>query len=210
VSDATHDHGLLSLLYLEGLLKDHSGQAFYCPSEQDVYATFDSPKNPWTLRPSNPPHPHLVTGAGPETATHTRIGYNTRPCADWFNGGTSLNNKAVNGLLYAKPFLVFENKFGFPTFAKLKSKAILCDSNYYKLAVATRHKQGINVLYADGSGKWVPLSVFDKAPWNQIPPDFDNLPLKAENWKYLDETGKTYAHPGNKPSGVWLDLDNAK
>jgi prepilin-type processing-associated H-X9-DG protein len=164
--------------------------------------------------PSNPPHPNLVTGTGPDVGTHTRFAFNTRPCADWFLDNSlypapNAGGKAANGKLYAKPYLVFEKKFGFPTFAQLKGKAILADIIYYKQAVTIRHKKGINVLYADGSGKWVALSAFDKSPWNTVPTS-NGLELYSGNWKFLDETGTTYSHAGNKPSGVWLDLDNAK
>jgi prepilin-type N-terminal cleavage/methylation domain-containing protein/prepilin-type processing-associated H-X9-DG protein len=216
-SDTRHDHGLLSLLYLDGILKDNSGMCFYCPSEEDPEQSYNTPQNPWTLFPSNPPHPNLVTGVGPDVGSHTRFAYGTRPCADWFipvpNTYGEGGGKAANGNLFARPYLVFEKKFGFPTFASLKGKAILSDAIYYKIAVLNRHKKGINVVYADGSGKWVPLSVFDKAPWNKITPITDpNLPLQPSNWKYLDETGNNPGNPRGvtKPSGIWIDLDEAK
>lgn len=212
-SDSRHDHGLLSLLYLEGLLKE-GGAAFYCPSEEDPQYSYNTPSNPWTLFPTTPPHPNLVTGLGPDVGTHTRFAYNTRPCADWFRdpmyGPLVDTNKSANGSLYARPYLVFEKKFGFPTFAKLKNKAILCDSIFYKQAVTIRHKKGVNVMYADGSGKWVPLTAFDKKPWNLIT-DFMTI---GYNWIFLDETGTTQPHSyvANYPKipwGVWIDLDNA-
>jgi prepilin-type processing-associated H-X9-DG protein len=215
-SDTRHDHGMLSLLYLDGLLKDNSGLCFYCPTEEDPQQSYNTPENPWTLFPSNPPHPNLVTGSGPDVGTHTRFAYNTRPCADWFKDDSlyplpNTGGEAANGFLYAKPYLPFEKRFGFPTFARLKGKAILTDAIYYKQAVLSRHKKGINVVYADGSGKWVQLSAFDKFPWNAIP-ESTSLEPRSGNYKFLDESGNG---PGNirgdtSPKGVWVDLDNAK
>jgi prepilin-type N-terminal cleavage/methylation domain-containing protein/prepilin-type processing-associated H-X9-DG protein len=207
-NNANCDHGLMSLLYLDGLLRDTSGPAFYCPSEEDPQFSYDNSKNPWVFFPSNPPHPNLDPAVGGDVGTHTRYAYNARPCADWFpDYGTG--KMARNGQLYAKPYLVFEKKFGFPKFSTLKNKAILSDFIWYKQTVTLRHKKGINVLYGDGSGKWVALSVFDKAPWNQVATNPSLEPMSS-NWIWLDETGTTYAHAGNQPSGIWLDLDNAK
>jgi prepilin-type N-terminal cleavage/methylation domain-containing protein len=218
-SDAVHDHGFFSLLYLEGFLKDNSGQVFYCPTEETLEFSYNSAINPWTLAPTNPPHPNMVTGAGPEVATNTRFGFGMRPCADWYRqaayGPLVDTNRAKNGFLYAKPYLVFEKKFGFPTLAKLKNKAILSDLTFYRKTVLRRHKTGINVVYGDGSGKWVPLSYFDKTQWKNLAErgtiDDVLFPAPDDNWIYLDETGTTYANtPGDKPFGLWLDLDKAK
>jgi prepilin-type N-terminal cleavage/methylation domain-containing protein len=219
-SDTVHDHGMLSLLYLEGFLKDNSGQVFYCPTEETLEFSYNTAINPWTLQPSNPPHPNMVTGAGPDVGTNTRFGFGMRPIADWYRQATFGplvdTNKAKNGYLYAKPYLVFENKFGFPTFAKLKNKAILSDHTFYRRTVLRRHKTGINVIYGDGSGKWVPLSAFDKAQWKALGEPAGTIddvlfPDPSLNWVYLDETGTTYANtPSDRPFGLWLDLDKAK
>jgi prepilin-type N-terminal cleavage/methylation domain-containing protein/prepilin-type processing-associated H-X9-DG protein len=210
VGGAKWDHGMMSLLYLDGLLKD-GGQAFYCPSEEDPEQSYDSPINPWVLFPTTPPHPHLTGGPHMPGVGHCRFGYNSRPCADWFRdaafGPLVNSNQAANGHLYAKPYLIAEKKFAFPTSSKLKSRAILADALYYKSQVLGRHKKGINVLYADGSGKWVALSVFDKTT---------NYPIINMKYKdvaaidamynalFLDETNPV------KPTGVWAELDNAK
>ena len=73
-----NDHGMMSLLYLEGLLKDHNGEAFYCPSEQsDDLFMFNSNANPWVLAPTRIPHPHLNAGPLDDIpgVGHCRYGY---------------------------------------------------------------------------------------------------------------------------------------
>jgi len=209
-----YDHGLMSLLYLEGFLRETSGEAFYCPSELDPQQMYDTDVNPWILRPTNPPHRHLhtTTPAGDlGDIGHCRFAYNTRPCADWFRNAAYAplvnTNKAKNGHLYAKPYLIAEKKFAFPTSAGLKGKAILADALYYKDAVLLRHKKGINVLYADGSGKWVALSVFDKnTNYPVIGKKYSDVTGIANTWNslFLEES------TSSKATGVWAELDEAR
>ena len=225
---AKYDHGMMSLLYLDGFFKD-SGEAFYCPSEQnqqmmynttDVTGSGEEISNPWVFFPTNPPHPHITGASHLAGVSHCRVAYDSRPFAEWLraeSGGTGPSptppgNSAKNGHLLAKPYIVAEKRFAFPTFNKMKSRAILVDNITFRAMVLNRHKKGVNVAYADGSCKWVPLSVFDKTTnypvvkmkYNQIPNNWANGVSASYNAVFLDETNPV------KPTGVWAELDNAK
>jgi prepilin-type N-terminal cleavage/methylation domain-containing protein/prepilin-type processing-associated H-X9-DG protein len=216
---AKYDHGMMSLLYLEGLFKD-GGQAFYCPSEQNPQFSYnttelagvaDEQANPWVFFPTDPPHPHLTGASHMPGVSHCRVGYDSRPFADWFRdaayGPLVPTNQAKNGHLYAKPYLTTERKFGFPTFNKTKSRAILVDNLAIRQYVVGRHKKGVNVAYADGAAKWVALSVFDKTtPYPVAGTRYKDVPGVSATYNavFLDETNPI------KPTGVWAELDNAK
>jgi prepilin-type N-terminal cleavage/methylation domain-containing protein len=151
------------------------GKAFYCPSETDPMFMYDTPVNVWPFD-KNPPDPHLSSpGLG-----HTRFAYNARPSAEWF----PLPNRQV-----------FPNPMSKKS--QLKNKALLADILISKGDVLRRHKKGINVLYGNWSGQWVPLSDFNKSPWNLIP---NGDVSTSYNDAMLNETGLM-------PRGIWADLD---
>jgi hypothetical protein len=157
-----------------GIIKD--GKCFYCPSEVDPMFMYDTPENVWPFD-KTPPDPHLTTaGLG-----HTRFAFNARPVADW-------------------PTSAVPNRFFPLNMAKksqLGNKALLADLIISKGDVIRRHKKGVNVLYGSWSGQWVPLSEFEKLPWNTIPAgDVSTI------WN--DVMLKETVDP---PTGVWTDLD---
>jgi hypothetical protein len=84
--------------------------------------------------------------------------------------------------------------------------AILSDITPNAQGVMARHKNGINVLYANGSGSWVPLRAFENDIVGNTgqPSTSMNDPNTAFSNAYdkfmLDETT-------NPPTGLWADLD---
>ena len=48
-----------------------------------------------------------------------------------------------------------------PRLTKFRSKAILADLTALPQRLNTRHRDGVNALYGDGSAKWVPRDVFN-------------------------------------------------
>jgi hypothetical protein len=81
--------------------------------------------------------------------------------------------------------------------SELKNKALLADLVITKYDVLRRHKKGINVLYGNWSGQWVPFEKINKSPWNLIP----NGAVSTEyNDAMLNETGPF-------PRGIWAELD---
>jgi len=105
----------------------------------------------------------------------TGIGYKTRPQVGWSNWD---------------PVTATLPKATVPKMTKLKSAALLSETMYATDVIQLPHSRGMNVLYADGSGTWVPGSVFIK---NMV----------------LGQTTNTNILNGNYPvaTGVWGDMD---
>jgi prepilin-type N-terminal cleavage/methylation domain-containing protein len=177
-------------LALAGLSK--SPRTYYCPSEEsDPIFMFDTPQNIWPYD-KIPPHPALTNkGYG-----HTRFGYNSRPVAVWDIGTEPFP------FLYQCPDYASNTK-GFPRQAKMKNKAVVSDICIAPQSVKTRHKSGINVLYANGSAQWCDVKVLKNAPqpntnkWTDIP---DTTVDFKYNAAMLDEAA-------NPPTGVWIAMD---
>jgi len=200
----------MGLMAIAGFAKN--GRAYYCPSEQDILFQYDSYQNPWCFDRS-PPSPYLTMMMPPvldyDNAL-TRMGYNARPC-QLFNTPSSSGWNPIPIIDYS-PDYRSSGKTGTPAvrgfvrLAQLKNKAILSDQvNYGPQSVRVRHYRGINVLYANGSAKWVELKQFDKAPWNTIPPGIGKdvaSTASKYNSAMLDEAT-------DPPSGLWVDLDKA-
>jgi prepilin-type N-terminal cleavage/methylation domain-containing protein len=149
------------------------GKAFFCPSEVDPAFQYSTPENPW---------PYEKDALAPTIpTTHSRFGFNSRPVCNW--------PKDADVAQFPDPMAKK---------SQLKNKALLADLIISKGDVVRRHKKGINVLFGNWSGQWVPLSDIDKDPWNMIP---NGAVSTAHNDKMLLETGTT------TPSGVWADLD---
>ena len=74
-----------------------------------------------------------------------------------------------------------------PKLINFKNKAILSDVTTISDRVASRHRTGINVLYGDGSAKWVEYSTFsaDLAPCKTPPSSVYNN-AQDQVWADLD------------------------
>lgn len=164
----------MGLLASAGIITD--GKAFYCPSEQDPQLSYDTPQNVWPFG-KNPPDPHLTTpGLG-----HTRLGFMARPVANW---PTS-----------AQPNVYFPTPMAKKS--QLGNKALLADFVTDKQIIKNRHKNGVHVLYGSWSAQWVPVTEFDKAPWNTFP--YFDVDLS-----HNDAMLNTRVTPN---TGLWADLD---
>jgi len=213
----------LGCLPYSGILKN--GKVWYCPSENDPSFMYDQPLNVWCFdQPvGSNGYNHLNGFPGPDPGysnAHTRAGYNSRPCQNFRNSGP-------------KPWLIPQMDYspdyrsspagttpggasaiyGFVRMSQLKSKAILADLvNFGPSSVRVRHVKGVNVLYANGSAKWVPLDQFinlkdtSAAAWNKIPAAIGNgaetSTSATHNAQMLDESA-------NPATGVWIDFDRA-
>ena len=173
-----------------GLAK--SPRTYYCPSETaDPLFQYDTPQNVWPFD-KTPIDPHLTTkGLG-----HTRFGYNTRPMCAW-----DVTTQPVPFIFPCKDYA--SNQIGFPRQAKMKNKAILSDICIDVQTIKNRHKTGLNVLYANGSGQWVDLKALLNAPMPGTR-KFTDIPYGDVNatWNpiILDES------VGN-PTGIWIAMD---
>jgi prepilin-type N-terminal cleavage/methylation domain-containing protein/prepilin-type processing-associated H-X9-DG protein len=152
---------LFGLLYDGGFLREP--RAYYCPSENNPKFAYDTSENPF------PP-------AGVTPAANIQSGYGARP------------EQEIPDNLAQPPAAL--QPFKMPRLHRFKSRAILADLTAARNRVLARHRDGVNVLYGDGSAHWVDLSHFDR-PQDQWPePTFP--PSPAHNaahdaiWKALD------------------------
>lgn len=112
------------------------------------------------------------------STTTTRVGYGTRPIVNWPNNQTFPRDP-------------------FPRLTKLGRKAILADLTTSNAALRTRHKKGVNVVYADGSVDFVPQKLM-AAQLNR----FAVTPASASNTIILNSAS-------SNPTGLWAELDKA-
>jgi prepilin-type N-terminal cleavage/methylation domain-containing protein/prepilin-type processing-associated H-X9-DG protein len=140
------EYVLFGRLYVAGLMK--GPEAFYCPGENDPKFQLNTPDNPW------PP------GAdGPDAAKNVQAGY------------------AMNSEYYIPDDLsgAFEKiPFAMPRLSRFKRDVdkngermtgrgdwpIVADLLATEAHVKRRHRDGLNVLYSDGSARWQPRSIF--------------------------------------------------
>jgi prepilin-type N-terminal cleavage/methylation domain-containing protein len=149
--------------YLSNLkLLKQSPLTYFCPVEERSGLTYDGENNPWAYK--NEP---------PDAWRHTYLPYWVRPTAAF----PAADQLIASG---ATPFLL-EGFYtgntmpssglprGWPKFSKLKSKAILSDLARTPQDIKVRHKTGINVLYANGSGQYLANKQFNGAGYTAAP-----------------------------------------
>jgi len=162
-----------------GLLYQHgafeSPEAFYCPAERDPLMRLDTESNPW------PPDDTAPAGKS------TRIGYGTRPMVGWPFPSTA------------------PQPGGMPRLSRLESRrAILADLIHKPERLDERHRDGLNVTFADGSARWTqraPLDAVDVegVTWaDTANTGFDT----AFNALFLSRDDETGAE-----RGIWAALD---
>jgi prepilin-type N-terminal cleavage/methylation domain-containing protein len=149
----------LGLLFKTGILREGSGKILYCPAWEDHQFAYDIPGNPW-----------------PPSSNTCRSNYSLRPSTDnkypepgvfatdavyWIEGAKTdeipaFPVKMVNG----KPATPYVAQ---PMFrlSKLKNRAIVSDINHQSVRFDRAHKQGVNVLYANGGARWVHRKLFE-------------------------------------------------
>lgn len=129
---------------------------YFCPSDVDPRSTFDSDTNPWPPGTDGDPKINVYAGYGCRPETQLPDEFHLTP-------GVKV-----------------------PRLNEFKSKAILADLVAMPDRLDLRHVQGVNVLYGDGSAKWVYRSGFDE-PLRQctaISPDTN--PHQDAIWAALD------------------------
>jgi prepilin-type N-terminal cleavage/methylation domain-containing protein len=150
----------LGLLYAQGLIKNNSGKVFFCPSFTDINHQYDVVNNPW------PPYSQQLVTAG---VTGIRSCYSTRSSTN--NTTLTPGSHATDEICFPRTDTFFGAslaKNGAATatsamfrFGKLKNRAIVSDINSATDRLQVAHKKGINVLYANGSGRWVDRGVIN-------------------------------------------------
>ena len=178
----------LGLIYKARVLKEDQGRYFYCPS----FATdnrdhgYNVPGNPW---------PPVMGAAGGTRITYSvRVGINDTP-------RTQVNSRDVQWTVQG----TFEpvDRRGNPTamfkLSKLKNRAIAADITSSTTRVIPAHKEGINVLWANGAAKWVPQAYFmpqlKAQPVGSFGPG--NNKFQDQIWNNLDIEQQRYPDPNN-------------
>ena len=156
---------MLGLFFKTGYLKETgneggSGRILFCPSAAgDEFHGFDALQNKWppsqnSIRSSYSNRPSTNnTSALPGTTSTDGVIFT------YNNGGPFYPRQVVNGVIVAGTPPPAARMFNL---ARLKNKAILSDVNSEIQRPLLMHKKGVNVLYANGGAKWVPLGTIEK------------------------------------------------
>ena len=151
----------LGLLFKSGILREGSGQVLFCPSWQmDHDFSYDVPRNPWPPSSNTTRSNYSVRSS--TNNTDPRSGNFATDAVYWLEGNTAdeLPTFPVK-MVAGKPVTPYTSQ---PMFrlSKLKSRAIISDINHQSVRFDRAHKQGVNVLYANGGAKWVHRTLFEK------------------------------------------------
>jgi len=109
-------------------------RAFFCPAENDPKYQHNTEINPWPPGPDGDPTKNIQSGYAMNS-----------------------ENFIPDNLIGTLP------GFALPRLSRFKNKAILADLMNTEKHVVTRHGEGLNILYGDGSARWNPRSIFVEA-----------------------------------------------
>jgi prepilin-type N-terminal cleavage/methylation domain-containing protein len=138
----------LGLLYPANLISEGEGKVFYCPSvNDDTDHAYDSAKNPW-----------------PPSEGTCRAAYSCRS-----SDPVSMRPHGQQGVMWATTGIFdplteqngtsVAQKTRMMRISRLKNRAIVADIISSPTRIRVAHVRGMNVLYSDGSAKWVDAGV---------------------------------------------------
>jgi len=191
------------LFYQTGKVKD--GRYFYCPSNVHWAHEYDTLQNPF--QPG-------VSG----TSNVTRVGYMARSL-DAYNRGIFWKTSA--GVFQADPLVddgqlntptTFQKPWHpFPKLANFKRLALIADVFSSPVRLNSCHKTGLQVLYADGSAKWVDRSAIR---FDLEERQYSGISVKGLPDAFGGQTNETVAPAGrtnwtvnNGVSNIWKTFD---
>ena len=162
-----------------------NARVYFCESEQSyLYHMYNTPLNTFPPPASFEPAKNGTYRAG----YGLRPGIGTGPNQDWswttgapdsfFPPGHATNTKSP----------VTSQPMSMPHLSKLKSKAIVTDIFASEVRVLTRHNKGINVAYANGSAKWVPIKVLKEKDSAGKDPLFESNESFSSNYNGFQRT----------------------
>ena len=194
---------MLGLFMKAGYLKQSGGNSagagsaliYFCPSAQgDLWHGFDALNNKWPpsdngVRSSYSCRPSTDnTVATPGTCPTDGVCFTYGP-GEPFYPRKVLNGTLVPGTGGNPPPAA--RMFSLP---RLKNKAVVADiiSTFDRPFLV--HKKGINVLYANGSARWVPLQVIEKQlkQGAQFSAGAANQYWSSQTWNNLDAEQQLY------------------
>ncbi len=164
----------LGILYKAGYMREASGKVLYCPSSVDRFHSFNVVENPWPpnepgiksgVRSSYSIRPVIMRdpstpAIGPEQMVIWTTNASFQPMKPVWTGTGSMTggNVDTTPTLLASQFRL----------SKMKNKAIVSDLNSIDSLASTAgdrisnvHVRGINVLYANGSAKYLLRGVLE-------------------------------------------------
>jgi prepilin-type N-terminal cleavage/methylation domain-containing protein len=137
---------------------------FFCPSEHNPKFMYNTSANPW-------PDPGVMPTA------NIQAGYSARPQVE-------IPDDPANPPANLIPFTM-------PRLSRFKDEAIFADLTAARTRIDTRHADGINVLYGNGSARYVRLSAFvqpsDQWPEPALPPVPSYNATQDAIWTALDK-----------------------
>ncbi len=169
----------LGFLYPAGYMK--SPLVWYCPAETYAMTSMynSRPGSDWNNYNAWPP--------GDVSNNDTLMGYWARPTTSWDTAAMAAGAATSSYIPSNVPHM-----------SQLKNLAILSEG-YNPRAVLRRHDTGMNVVYADGSGIWVPVDAFKT--------DMD----KVVSFPAYSSARNDAVYKTSQPrSGLWVTLDNAR
>ncbi|HTW94592.1 MAG TPA: type II secretion system protein [Tepidisphaeraceae bacterium] len=135
-------------------------RVLFCPSETNTKFMYNTVDNPWPQQP----------------AANIQAGYALRPDEE-------IPDNLANIPASQQPFAM-------PKLNAFYNEAILADLTSAYTRVVTRHREGINVLYGNGSARWVRLEAFGQpaALWPEptLPPTPAYNATQNTIWSDLD------------------------
>lgn len=183
-------------------------QTYFCPKEDRTGLVYDiSPNadNPWAYN-TDPPSAYR----------HSYVGYWLRPSAAYpavDENDARARDSDIPSLIEGY-YLSNTSKLpiGYPKFSKLKNKAIVADIARGPTDIRQRHKTGINVYYANGSGKYVSNGDFEKAQYSTSipnplggPPVTSGTAWKTQDWVSANGQGSPPDDTAFANNNVWLN-----
>ena len=186
-------------LYDAGLFREP--RILYCPSDSSLHYQYDTDLNRWNNGVTRAGY-----GARPLDLNGTPIYFANGPAGG--DPGAPVNTHAPGSYppnIYWRPF---------PKLSKFKNAAIVADIFSTPHRVNARHPKGINVVYANGAGKWVPrgelsrigptiLYMGKQTTPTFTPYEFENLPFN-----FVGTGDAVYGNKANPTMiGIWQMLD---
>jgi prepilin-type N-terminal cleavage/methylation domain-containing protein len=148
----------LGLLFKANLVREGSGQVFFCTAWQDHQFAYDSADNPWPPSLGNVRSTYEVrcstNNVNPTSGTFAT------DAVYWLTGSQASHPfypvKMVNGLVDGSAPYTPQPMH---RLARLKNRAIISDIHHHTQRIDRAHVKGFNVLYANGAAKWIDRKV---------------------------------------------------
>ncbi len=157
-------------------------RVLYCPSDTSLHYQYDTLANPWRM---NQPTGDTRGGYGCRT-----FDINKRSIF-WRTGGPTVAPPVDHYTGAAQ-----REWRPYPRLSKFKNLAIIADLFSTPHRVAARHPKGINVVYANGGGKWVSREEFKRLPATVQYPGVGTQTFATHTIAPFEGLGFNFSSPG--------------